>query len=259
MGSSFPSFLLCVLVVRLLLFGATSDERVWEEDQSETLLSEEEESNDGCAAAPNCVKCVQNKTCVWCLHTALCVSKGQCSTTPYTECCVTFTSCGDCVANTACGWCARTGCKKGSRSGPDADQGNCTTQWNWKNCPGGSSSEPFSDLAIFLGVAIALGGAFAIFVLILLALLIRRILRQQAAVNELARQEKIYRQHRPSSDSEDESPKKSVIDTNGDRKRDPTGYSSLAPLIRQRYIEQGQTDYQTLKRIEQATEEPQLW
>jgi len=221
-------------------------------------LIESMEPVGNCSNAISCPACVQEPVgCVWCLLSGSCipVSQGGQCTNPYTDCCVTFSpqGCGTCLKNPTCGWCSNQGCRQGNKTGPNGGTGPCTGSWTFGgdgSCPQGDGEQDTQDLAelIGVGVAVAFGTCFALFVLILLVILVVKRWRQREAQKDLIQYERRVRRksaHIPMA----------VNAQPSEFSSSPSSYSSLAPLIRDWNIEQGNTDYETLKRVEEATKD----
>ena len=115
----------------------------------------------------------------------------------------------------------------------------------------GGDSEDLTVL-VGVGVSVAFGTCFALFVISLLVILVMKRWRQREAQKDLMQYERQRRRKSgqlsaPVNDACEES----SLSTTPDRE----AYSSLAPLIRNWNIEQGNTDYETLKRVEEATKD----
>jgi len=105
---------------------------------------------------------------------------------------------------------------------------------------------------IGVGASVALGSCFALFVIVLLVTLVVKRWRQSEAQKDLIQYERKVKRKSMASVA---SGSASTPPTNEqlDQQPGPDSYSSLAPLIRDWNIEQGHTDYETLKRIDEAT------
>jgi len=211
-----------------------------------------------CSNALDCTTCVKPPNqCVWCLVMGRCIpasQQGQCQN-PYTDCCVTFSpqGCQPCLQNPTCGWCEHNGCRQGNKTGPTGNTGPCTTQWTFgSGCPGSGDSGADDDLAVLIGVGagVAIGTCFSLFVITLLVMLVLKRWRQREAQKDLMQYEKKVRRKSQAQ----------LVPTNAEYvpapgNSTPDSYSSLAPLIRDWNIEHGHTDYETLKRVEEATKD----
>jgi len=220
-------------------------------------MSIESGNVSACGGAIICTACLQEPaSCVWCLVSSTCIptnQQNQCQN-PYTDCCVTFSpqGCSQCVTKPTCGWCSNQGCRQGNRTGPSGNTGPCTGQWTFDGtCPGGSGDDS-QDLAVLVGVgvSVALGTCFAFFVVTLLGILVVKRWKQREAQKDLISYEKKVRRKSAAASAllpATNTHEQAVMAT------DSESYSSLAPLIRDWNIEQGHTDYETLKRIDEAT------
>eukprot|EP01090_Pellita_catalonica_P013536 TRINITY_DN3242_c0_g1_i1.p1 TRINITY_DN3242_c0_g1~~TRINITY_DN3242_c0_g1_i1.p1 ORF type:complete len:230 (+),score=18.77 TRINITY_DN3242_c0_g1_i1:42-731(+) len=204
-----------------------------------------EHSSAVCTDNKNCTSCVIDSSCRWCLHTNSCQPEGTC-TSQYTECCLTFSKCGDCIAHEKCGYCLNTGCRPGNKSGPDSEFTCDDGEWVFKTCPSHSGPSPISANTILLAIGIGVGAVLVIVVLVFLGLWARKKFRQTLTQQELSRHRRRYGRPGIADSTDDEG-------ISGNEESGPeAGYSSLAPLIRDMHIQQGNSDYKTLKRIEEG-------
>jgi len=208
-----------------------------------------------CSSALDCTTCLRDTgQCVWCLVRGACLPTSQASNcqNPYTDCCVTFSpqGCSQCVQVATCGWCSNQGCRQGNRTGPSGNTGPCTGTWAFGgNCPDSGDGNGDDVLVLVgIGAGVAFGTCFALFVITLLVMLVVKRWRQSEAQKDLMQYE---RQVRRKSANLTPTNAECVPVTN----LPSDSYSSLAPLIRDWNIEQGHTDYETLKRIDEATKD----